>query len=174
MGKQIYPAQKHFVITWPYTDRTNDRPPAPQGNQCLLSHLVTQEKKAQSFFIIPQDESSKITVFVCDKKYDPKIWKCSRRRRRANMTDLEVQNHFIQVSLPKNTFRNFRCRRHRFGSRFLNYPFALNVTTDTKCQLVNVFQKQYFVSLAWPAAIFAWIFKRFFLAYFKNLGQIRL
>ena len=37
-----------MVIPWPYTERTNDRPFAPQGNQCLLSHslasLGAQEK----------------------------------------------------------------------------------------------------------------------------------
>ena len=70
MGRQIYPIQKHFAITCPYTDRTNDRPSAPQGNQCLLSHFLgslgTQEKKAQCL-MIPEDKSSNITVFVCGK-----------------------------------------------------------------------------------------------------------
>ena len=97
MGKQIYPSQKHFVITWPYTDRTNDRPSALQGNQCLLSHFLgtvwEPRRTSPVSLIIPQYESSKITVFVCGKKYDLKIWKCSRRRRRANMTDLELQTN---------------------------------------------------------------------------------
>ena len=101
MGKQIYPFEKHFVINWPYTDRTNDRPSALQGNQCLLSHFLgtvwEPRRKSSVSLIIPQYESSKITVFVCGKKYDPKIWKCSRRRRRANMTDLELQLNKLTV-----------------------------------------------------------------------------
>ena len=38
------PILENLVITWPYTDRpterASDRPPAPQGNQCLLSHFL--------------------------------------------------------------------------------------------------------------------------------------
>ena len=85
MGKQIYPFQTHFVITWPYS------------NQCLLSHFLGSvwepRRKSPASLIIPQYESSKITVFVCGKKYDAKIWKFLRRRRQANTTDLELQTN---------------------------------------------------------------------------------
>ena len=68
MGKQIYLFQKHYVITWPYTNRTNDRPSAPQENQCLLSHFLgtvwEPKRKKTVSLIIPQYESSKIRVFV--------------------------------------------------------------------------------------------------------------
>ena len=36
------PTLENLVITWPYTDRPTERAtvPAPQGNQCLLSHCL--------------------------------------------------------------------------------------------------------------------------------------
>ena len=38
------PIRENLVITWPYTDRPTDRSPdrpsAPQGNECLLSHFL--------------------------------------------------------------------------------------------------------------------------------------
>ena len=34
------PIPENLVITWPYTDRTNGRPSAPQENQCLLLHFL--------------------------------------------------------------------------------------------------------------------------------------
>ena len=35
------PMPENLVITWPYTDRPNDRPSSPQENQCLISHFLT-------------------------------------------------------------------------------------------------------------------------------------
>ena len=45
---------ENLVITWPYTDRPNDCSSAPEGNQCLISHLLTSlGAQVQTDFVHP-------------------------------------------------------------------------------------------------------------------------
>ena len=78
------------------TKRTSARPHHRETN--VYSHTFL-EKKAQSLWQYHSMNPVKLQCLYAVKNMILKFLKCSPKRRRANMTDLELQKDFIQVSL---------------------------------------------------------------------------